>query len=452
MVLNHQQETVEDILKIYNKKVSIYRQENVNGLSGAILSAITAHENNSVLILLGDLVVTEDIAKEHFNSNFISIKTVSDYSRWCMIDVSDKITFFDKPKEKPSTNYAVSGIYHLLNADLLKTCLEKQIKEQIKISNEFQFSTVLSWIGEREKFKTISINLIDFGTLEEYLQNRGVKNSRSFNDLTIEENFIIKSSTLNSEKLINEFNWFNNLPDDIVVLTPRLFDKNFFGVPTYYKMEKILAPSLREIYLFLDNSIETWEEIFAAIFSTLLKMQKYGKPNDFMKKMVKKTVDRINDIKIPIENNIVDSYIKDFKDSITIYSKPSLMHGDFCFSNLLYNISNKTLKMVDPRGELFGDHYYEMAKVFHSVLYDYDFIDAELYIKSNDEFIIYNKGKEDIKNLFINMIQRIYSKDEIRYIKLITAGLFLSMIPLHSHNRNNQIIYYNTFKKIYSEI
>ena len=124
------------------------------------------------------------------------------------------------------------------------------------------------------------------------------------------------------------------------------------------------------------------------------------------------------------------------------------MHGDYCFSNLLYDF-NGNITMIDPRGDLFGDHYYEVAKICHSILFDYDFVDAELYVKDGSNYKLYNNGKEGIKNLFKSTINKYYTEDEQRYILLITASLFLSMIPLHSHNKNNQEIYYDIFKNIY---
>jgi len=216
-------------------------------------------------------------------------------------------------------------------------------------------------------------------------------------------------------------------------------------------MEKILAPSLREIYLFLDSSEETWDGIFDAMFLTLERMETYGSKNTFMKSVLDKTKARVRNIEIPIENKIVNEFIDKLDNTIGIFNRPSLMHGDFCFSNLLYDFQGNNIKMIDPRGELFGDHYYEVAKIYHSILFDYDFIDSELYIKENDTYRIYNNGKENIKKLFLSKIKHKYSKEEHDYILLITASLFLSMIPLHSHNKNNQKIYYDIFKIIINE-
>lgn len=452
VVLNHAEDSVKNILKFYDKNVTIARQEERNGLSGAVLSALTSKDDDNVLVLLGDLIVKDNISKSKFNMDFISVKEVPDYSRWCMVQVQDNCVkqFIDKPQERPETNLSVSGVYHFTDSKLLFKLLKKQLSNiKYKISDEFQLSTILQCVSDKNKMSTINLDMIDFGTLEEYLENRSVKISRSFNEIQIDGPFVTKSSKEKGDKLIAEYNWFQNLPDEIKVHTPRMFEHDFFNDAVYYKMEKVLAPSIREIYLFLDSSEETWDTIFDSMFKQLHTMEKYGQENTFMKSVLQKTKDRIKDIEIPIENKLVNKFLNDLEYAINnTKSRPSLMHGDYCFSNLLYDFNGNVI-MIDPRGELFGDHYYEVAKMFHSILFDYDFVDAELYLKNEKTYQLYNNGKENIKKLFKQKINKYYTKEEEQYILLITASLFLSMIPLHTHNKNNQEIYYDIFKSIY---
>ena len=454
VVLNHQEETVQEILEFYNKNVTIKRQEERNGLAGAVYVAIEQTDADDYLILLGDLVITEDIHSSFFEGNAISVQEVQEYSRWCMVknEGNGVLKFFDKPQDRPDTNLAVSGVYFITQESNLGVNLQQHLSNpENKIAGEYQISTVLQWIADNDGMHTMKLNLIDFGTLEEYLENRSVKNSRSFNDIEASGPFIIKSSEEAREKLIAEYNWFINLPDEIKVCTPRIFSRELFASHTWYKMEKILAPSLREIYLFLDSSEETWDCIFESIFCTLSTMERFGQKNLFMRSVVQKTKSRVKDIDVPVQNKLVNHFIEELEQQTQKFSRPALMHGDFCFSNLFYDFQSSTIKMIDPRGELFGDHYYEVAKIMHSVMYDYDFVDAELYVKDGNSYKIYNNGKTQIKELFLKKINKYYQTEEIQYIRLICASLFLSMIPLHSHNKNNQEIYYDIFKIIYEE-
>lgn len=59
------------------------------------------------------------------------------------------------------------------------------------------------------------------------------------------------------------------------------------------------------------------------------------------------------------------------------------MHGDFCFSNILYDSRSNRIKTIDPRGvtpngkiSIYGNIYYDIAKLSHSVIGLYDFIIA----------------------------------------------------------------------------
>jgi hypothetical protein len=66
---------------------------------------------------------------------------------------------------------------------------------------------------------------------------------------------------------------------------------------------------------------------------------------------------------------------------------PSFLHGDFCFSNILFDFRAGRVKTIDPRGtdalgrpSRFGDLRYDLGKLAHSVLGLYDFIVAGFYL------------------------------------------------------------------------
>jgi dTDP-glucose pyrophosphorylase len=452
IIISHQKEKIKEFCKMYNYEnfVQFIEQKEKSGLSNAIYLAIKDIEED-VLIVLGDLLPLEDI--KSFKKSFVSIQKVDDYSRWCMISLEDK-KYIDKPKNKPNTNMAISGIYYFDKEDVKKSkkIFKKQFKDDIRINGEYQLSYVLQNLNI---FNVIELKILDFGTLDEYLKNKSIKKSRSFNELD-EKDFVIEKSSKNVKKIIDEYQWFLTIPDDIKIFTPRVYSLNYLDDTVSYKMDKILAPTLREIYLFLDSSDETWRLIFKNCFNVLDKMKTFKYKNDFFKGLLQKTKNRISDIEIPIENKLIQNFLVDFEKQLKEFEDKDIsciMHGDFCFSNILYDFNEK-ITMIDPRGEVIGSHYYDVAKLMHSI-YDYDFIDAELYSIVNDDVkdvVIYNNGKENIKNMFFEIINNIYNKQEVLLIKYICASLFLSMIPLHSHNKTNQMLFYKKFKEIYKEI
>lgn len=449
----------EQILQFYKLPlpVEIVEQTVQNGLSGAVYEALNTSPASRCLVVLGDILPDQEIPHQYLTTgNAISVKYVNDYSRWCMVSIdpnSNVIDFYDKPTKRPDTEYAVSGVYILEDSKQVKELIELQFEHNITINNEYQFSTVLSSIGEAASIGTFELDLIDFGTLDEFLKNRSIKNSRSFNDIYIDGNLVVKSSDTNGSKLIDEVNWYNNIPNELKPYTPRIIDYDFYGPAVEYVMERVDAITLRDLFLFIDGSEETWHEIFDQLTDVLDLMITDGRPNNFLRQVYQKTQERVNDIDIPIEYQLVREFLRDFKILIEDpeFELDCVMHGDFCFSNIMYNTQTKKITMIDPRGQLFGNHYYEIAKLCHSVLYDYDFIDTELYLRSNDDEIeLYNNGKEPIQRIFMQYLDERYDSNELYFINMLTASLFLSMIPLHNHNTTNQKLYYEKFKQIYS--
>ena len=137
-----------------------------------------------------------------------------------------------------------------------------------------------------------------------------------------------------------------------------------------------------------------------------------------------------------------DIWNEKIKDLFIKISSTSYMHGDLCFSNILYDLRGGILKVIDPRGywengkETFvgglGSDLYDLAKLMHSAVYDYDLIKNNI---SNR-----NETQNKISDLFTDIILKDFdNKNEVLLVlKAISFNLFLSMIPLHSDNQNHQ--------------
>ena len=124
------------------------------------------------------------------------------------------------------------------------------------------------------------------------------------------------------------------------------------------------------------------------------------------------------------------------------YKYNSIMHGDLCFSNILYDSRSNHIKLIDPRGvdnkhniSIYGDWRYDVAKLAHSVVGKYDFIIANRFkYKENSptdiEFDIEYDNLCKIEELD-NYFDKIF---DFKMYYPIMINLFLSMIPLHSDN------------------
>ena len=127
------------------------------------------------------------------------------------------------------------------------------------------------------------------------------------------------------------------------------------------------------------------------------------------------------------------------------------MHGDFCFSNILYDFRANRIKTIDPRGmtlsediTIYGDTRYDLAKLSHSILGMYDWIVAGYHQTNLDwqtkkiQFNISGEVKhKDTQSMFIAMVSQ---KHKLTAVNLyaMQLQLFLSMLPLHADDPYRQ--------------
>ena len=126
------------------------------------------------------------------------------------------------------------------------------------------------------------------------------------------------------------------------------------------------------------------------------------------------------------------------------------MHGDFCFSNILYDARASLVRVIDPRGVAadgtvtpYGDIRYDLAKLYHSVVGRYDHILAGYYRLTQDGptdvtlELRNEKALRDIEALFM-------ARPFAGMLPLQSAShaicilLFLSMLPLHADDIRRQ--------------
>jgi hypothetical protein len=218
-------------------------------------------------------------------------------------------------------------------------------------------------------------------------------------------------------------------------------------------MERVDSPTLRELYLYLESDPIFWSEIYTKLFQLTDKFKFYFKPGkpQFFNCVVKKTFDRYDAIRDGIledeDYDFVDKLARMVKEGTFDIFQDSLFHGDLCFSNIFYHPGSKQIKLIDPRGEAYGNVLYDLAKITHSAYYPYDYVDAELYLNKDGQTIYFDAGKEQARHAYKTLFIDKYGEETWRLTLFLTASLFLSMIPLHDHNEMNQELYYALYRK-----
>ena len=115
-------------------------------------------------------------------------------------------------------------------------------------------------------------------------------------------------------------------------------------------------------------------------------------------------------------------------------------HGDLCLSNILYDPRIHLVKFIDPRGatdesQLWSDPHYDLAKLSHSFLGNYDLVNHGLYTLTLGENLQLSLDLDHAPDAaraeqFIERVTR--AGFDIERVRLYEASLFLSMLPLHS--------------------
>jgi len=258
---------------------------------------------------------------------------------------------------------------------------------------------------------------------------------RSFNRIEYVDNKVIKHTANNGEVY-----WYKNIPESISHLFPTVYDtqdykvtlENIEGVNYSYLYTnktlllldlELLINSIKQIHLSkeLDNSVDIYsnysDKLIARYNSNLGLYGKYEISKEIFDLLVSKLKD--------YENNNGGSV--------------GVIHGDPVFTNIL---KTKTgIKFIDMRGKqgdeftLFGDINYDFAKIYQSLI-GYDNILNNIEI---DYFYTIT---------LVEYFNSQFSEKELKNIKLITASLLYSLIPLHTESKEQFEKYFKLIKNL----
>lgn len=479
ILVNEGKEMIKSrIDKFVNDKINLIEVESP-GLGGVIYEALeklNLDSYDNLIINFGDTLVYSEFNKE---KDAVFYKDLQESFRWTIFEEKDGRIINIIDKQKSDFDYSC---HVLIGAFFMKD--PKRFFESLKRSTNEEdldrfYSALQHYLANTEYYSLIKADKwYDFGHIDYYQEaKKDFLNKRLFNKINIDKNkSILEKRSSDEEKLIDEMNWYLNMPPHLRYLIPQIYEHSSEKDNVFVKMEYYGYPSLAEVYLFSTYQIGVWSHILNSLFFILKEMRshkgRYGK-DEINKNMFKmyhdKTTSRLNEIRSkspfkelfsnsliinnksyhPIDyyldriKGLFDHLIRDSSDSF------SIIHGDFCLANILYDPKNRIVKLVDPRGKfgdlpLYGDYRYELAKLSHSFNGHYEsIINDSFSLKLGEKSISYNlhvsKVQEKISDMFNRSLKADYSKDE-NAIKFIEAMLFLSMVPLHNDFLDRQIV------------
>jgi len=314
--------------------------------------------------------------------------------------------------------------------------------------------------------------------------------TRAYNSFTFNySNSTIKKFS-KEERLVQETEYYKHLPKNLSIFYPRLVSSGFLKDTKQYFLELELYPYENLGKLLVEGKLtpKQWKGIASQIQEILLEFHKTTLPGFFVKDMRAMYIEKteaeykklaegfktfkkltaqktviINGVEYLNFDSIWPKIKKKFgKKLLNSKLSPSIIHGDFCFSNILVGFlaDNKTiLRFVDPRGKfgkfsVYGDPYYDLAKLMHSTDVGYEYIiydQFKITQKNNNEFILkyFNFNKMVVNRIFNDQL---YSKYDVARIKLIQATIYVGMCARHYDSEKRQLAMYLSGIKLLNEL
>lgn len=385
--------------------------------------------------------------------NSFQVTKVKENYDWAYLDDE-----FCTDAKTSNDNLILAGAFNIQNPRVL-------IKNIVE--NEYKFIKGLKAYSQIFPFKiTYNETWLDFGLITSYFHSKkAIKTQRIFNELCIEKGYLKKNSQW-TKKIEAESFWFENLPQELLIHTPR-----FIKASQGYLLEYLCNNTLAELFVFGSLPSFIWKRIFESVRDFLNTLHSYENENlvlnfDYETKTLQRLEQFSKESKINLDESLIINHkevlsIKELLARLKPYLKVlkvnSLIHGDFCFSNIMFDFRAGSIKTFDPRGLDFneritnyGDKNYDFAKLAHSVFGLYDFIMAGFFHckrdKNSIEFSLQNS--DEIKQIQQSFLE-IFKLDKAIYALMI--HLFLSMLPLHNDDENRQIAFLANAYRLYDE-
>ena len=244
---------------------------------------------------------------------------------------------------------------------------------------------------------------LDFGHLQTFFRSRlAASMARSFNTLRM-DGLTARKSSADETKMRAEARWLRNAPSDLQIFCGRMIETGVADGRGFYLTEYEYLPVLSELFALGQIGARAWQRVMASCetFLRLCADHKgdggYGSGDAALRTLaVDKTFARLDalarmgfeiDQPLTLAGRPCPSLLgiaEALAGAIDLASgrAESVMHGDFCFSNILYSARVRRIKVIDPRGSvdgpasLYGDPRYDLAKLAHSIVGRYDQIIA----------------------------------------------------------------------------
>lgn len=394
------------------------------GTCGGLSKALDClDENESFMLIWSDLILNEDLdLSEIPEGDYVG----TSFGFECRWKYENGIF-----SEERSSTCGVAGMFMFNNKNILK-----------EVPEEGEF---VKWLSQKNiHFGTIILDRTrEYGLISEY-NKLSVEKCRPFNRITVFDDFVIKEGIdEQGRKLaVRERAWYE-----------KTMSSGYKNLPKIYSLDPLKIEKIdgKNIYEYSEISVDKKKDILAQLINCLKNLHTLGSvPYDsesYYDAYLGKTFDRLAKVKdlVPFAK---DEYIKinGIRCRNVFYHKNELehlfeqikpekfvfLHGDCTFSNLMLRNDSEPV-LIDPRGyfgktEFYGDSAYDWAKLYYSVVGNYDQFNLKRFtLEINEDDVVLEIESSHWEMLEEYFFEMLGSEADIRQIKLIHAIIWLSL-------------------------
>jgi hypothetical protein len=262
--------------------------------------------------------------------------------------------------------------------------------------------------------------------------------ARDFNSVEFTQNEVIKKTANKGEVF-----WYQNIPKQVSIFCPNIIESDLENGSL--KLERIKG--INYSYLYTNFALQTKDiQNLLHVMDEIHGFKPDSKLNlDINGNYSQKLTERFSQNEGKYSKISKHSFIlySSLLEKLISYEKLEknicLIHGDPVFTNIIS--THNGLRLIDPRGKIgsdltiYGDINYDLAKIYQSILgYDFILSDVEL----NFDYIGRMRGSFESQ----------FSETDMKSIKLITASLFFSLIPLHTFSEKKFRKYFSIIESL----
>jgi dTDP-glucose pyrophosphorylase/quercetin dioxygenase-like cupin family protein len=366
----------------------------------------------------------------------VSPTSIPDIYSTAKIDEYDNVIDF-KNKSKDGYDYAFIGLSAIYDYKNFWNTLKNNIADTGEV--------VSVYMSKDYKYKARKINWYDTGTIDSYMSAKRAleknyhsleKTNEYFYDVN---NKIIK--IFNDDKICSDrIKRSESLEDYIPNLTfkgKNVYAYEKFKGNTLYELDDntIMIKFLKWIKIFWDPmKIDLKEDAKSFYYDKTIK-----RIDLFLKKYPE--IDNIEHIINGKKTMPLKYYINkiDWELLIEKTIASETFHGDLQFDNVIY--SGKEFKLIDWRQSFgnstqYGDIYYDLAKLYGGLIISYNDIKKNKYAFKEDKNGIELNYKVSTQLEWFRIYYRKWLVDngfDLNKVELLTAIIYLNMMPLHEH-------------------